>query len=308
MSSGRYVRQAAAQNETFVVHIWRWIKKKIWHVFYGENEWQHLCHPSINVDEEKRIVRFRTELALSPVMVETCNVVFHLKPFPMDRTLHEVAMNAKLDEKDTMLMANVRSCLHCCNFVNKVYEHVYTLKNEGYSSLKQEHEEMLEQLWTNLKPDVRRIGGRITKEWGEIGFQGTDPMSDFRSMGVFSLVQLIYFTKTYKVEAQRALEESNHPTRWYPFAVTGINVTAFMIELIDEHLLDIKLYRFATNGHNDDFTAALTQLHDIYATIFTRFNKMWIDKNPRDVMAFPSIFQSLKDDIRHELKLKSFAY
>ena len=28
-------------------------------------------------------------------------------------------------------------------------------------------------------------------------------MSDFRSMGVFSLVQLNYFTKTYRVEAQR---------------------------------------------------------------------------------------------------------
>jgi heterodisulfide reductase subunit C len=70
------------------------------------------------------------------------------------------------------LMHNVRSCLQRCNFVNKVYSHVYALKNEAYSSANQKHEEMLEQLWTNLKPEVRREGGRITKEWGEIGFQG----------------------------------------------------------------------------------------------------------------------------------------
>lgn len=31
---------------------------------------------------------------------------------------------------------------------------------------------MLEELWTNLKPQTRRAHGRITKEWGEIGFQG----------------------------------------------------------------------------------------------------------------------------------------
>jgi hypothetical protein len=129
-----------------------------------------------------------------------------------------------------------------------------------------------------------------------------------------------------------ALEESNHPTRWYPFAVTGINVTAFLIDLIDERLLDIKLYRLAANDKDDDVEAGLKQLHDVYgalarpeevdaapssdhfhalpptATIFTRFNKLWVDTNPRDVMAFPTIFQALKDDVRLELTRKSFRY
>lgn len=108
-------------------------------------------------------------------------------------------------------------------------------------------------------------------------------------MGVFSLIQLNHFTKDYKVEAQRwalplcwcvrrscayiilcdvsvvsALEESNHPTRWYPFAVTGINVTAFMIELIDERLLDIKLYRHGAGGENNSVNVGLKELHDVY--------------------------------------------
>ncbi|KAE8882011.1 hypothetical protein PF005_g7536 [Phytophthora fragariae] len=309
MSAGPRVRRAAAANETVVVRIWRWVKITIWHVFYGQNEWQRLCSPTgAGVDEEERIVRFRTELALSNKMVQTCNVVFDNEPFPMDATLHDVATRAKLDERDATLMANVRSCLQRFNFVNTVYSRVHALKNEAYSSSRHEHEEMLEQLWKNLKPDVRREGGRITKEWGEIGFQGTDPMSDFRGMGVFSLIQLNHFTKDYKIEAQRALEESNHPTRWYPFAVTGINVTAFMIELIDERLLDIKLYRHAAGDKDDNVNVGLKQLHDVYATIFTRFNKLWVDTNPRDVMAFPTIFQSLKDDIRLELTRKSFSY
>ncbi|OWZ18005.1 hypothetical protein PHMEG_0007977 [Phytophthora megakarya] len=298
--SGPRVRHAAAAHETFVVRIWRWVKITIWHVFYGQNEWQRLCSPGADVDEEERVVRFRTELALSSKMVQTCNVVFDNEPFPVEATLHDVATRAKLDEKDATLMNNVRSCLLRCNFVNKVYARVHALKNEGYSSANPEHEEMLEQLWTNLKPGVRREGGRITKD--EIG---TDPMSDFRGMGLFSLIQLNYFTKGYKVEAQRALEESNHPTRWYPFAVTGINVTAFMIELIDGRLLDIELYRFGRRLNGNDVDSGLQQLHDVYATIFTRFNKLWVDTNPRDVMAFPTIFQSLKDDIRRELTQKA---
>uniref|UniRef100_M4BY67 ELMO domain-containing protein n=1 Tax=Hyaloperonospora arabidopsidis (strain Emoy2) TaxID=559515 RepID=M4BY67_HYAAE len=240
MSAGLRVRHAAAARETVVVRIWRWIKITVWRVFYGQNEWQRLFQPA-EVDEDERIVRFRTELGLSDTMAQTCDVVFAMKPFPMDETLRDVATRAQLDEKDVTI--------------------------------------------------------------------GTDPMSDFRGMGIFSLVQLNYFTKNYKVEAQRALEESNHPTRWYPFAVTGINVTAFLIELIDERLLDVKLYRLAANGKDDeDLNAGLTQLHDVYATIFTRFNKLWVDTNPRDVMAFPCLFQGLKNVIRAELMLASFRF
>ncbi|KAI9921347.1 hypothetical protein PsorP6_002571 [Peronosclerospora sorghi] len=276
MSWGTRVRYAATASETLVVRIWRW----------------RLCS-RMDVDKEERIVRFRTEMALSPDMVQLCNVVFDSDPFPMDATLHDVAVKAKLDETDATLMANVRSGLQRCNFVKKVYARVYALKNER---------KMIEQLWTNLKPDVRRKGGRITKELGEIGFQGysclvyltfnmqviisilcnagTDTMSDFRSMGIFSLVQLNYFSKQRKSEALSALVESNHPVRWYPFAVTGINVTAFFMEL----------YPFVAKGNDNDVNAGVVQLHDVYATIFTRFNNLWVSSNPRNVMAFPSIF------------------
>lgn len=41
---------------------------------------------------------------------------------------------------------------------------------------------MLEALWAALKPGVSRQGGRVTSEWGEIGFQGKDPATDFRYM------------------------------------------------------------------------------------------------------------------------------
>ena len=38
------------------------------------------------------------------------------------------------------------------------------------------------QLWALLRPEVRRAG-RQTMQWGELGFQGADPATDFRAMG-----------------------------------------------------------------------------------------------------------------------------
>ncbi|GLD93665.1 hypothetical protein PINS_up002270 [Pythium insidiosum] len=312
MTSAAHVRRQAAASESFFSQVWRWIKITLWRVLLGQSELERICKPAAGtVDEVQRTTRFRTSLALSGTLVTTCNVVFDFESFDTDVVAKGLIHDARINDNNLNVVQNLRSCLQRCNYVNQVYMRLLALKDEAYSSSNPRHEAMLEELWSNLKPDVRRTGGRITKEWGEIGFQGTDPMSDFRGMGILSLVQLLYFTSKYPVEAQAALVESNHPTRWYPFSVTGINVTGFIVDLIRERLLDVKIYRFAPlHGGSRDETIVdgADGIHEIYCDIFTRFNKLWVDSNPRDVMAFPTIFQSLKDTIRHELLARSFQY
>lgn len=46
------------------------------------------------------------------------------------------------------------------------------------------------QLWKELRPDTP-LNGRISKQWCEIGFQGSDPKTDFRGMGLLGLHNLL---------------------------------------------------------------------------------------------------------------------
>lgn len=46
------------------------------------------------------------------------------------------------------------------------------------------------QLWELLMPTIK-LESRITKQWGDIGFQGDDPKTDFRGMGMLGLVNLV---------------------------------------------------------------------------------------------------------------------
>jgi len=48
----------------------------------------------------------------------------------------------------------------------------------------------LVQLWNNLQPNVTLIG-RISPQWTDIGFQGSDPATDFRGMGLLGLLDLL---------------------------------------------------------------------------------------------------------------------
>ena len=49
-------------------------------------------------------------------------------------------------------------------------------------------------------------------DWTLIGFQGLDPITDFRGGGLLSLVQLIYFAEANHENIKTINERANHPT------------------------------------------------------------------------------------------------
>lgn len=115
---------------------------------------------------------------------------------------------------------NLRQCLLQINGYNNLFEAVEELRKEVFDSENEEHENMLLkvmdlqsdiipdydlsfssdcfvcllallQLWDLLMPS-EKLESRITKQWGNIGFQGDDPKTDFRGMGMLGLSNLLY--------------------------------------------------------------------------------------------------------------------
>ena len=101
-------------------------------------------------------------------------------------------------------------------------------------------------MWNNLSPNVP-LSKRKCKDWSKIGFQGEDPATDFRSMGILGLLNLIYFSKHKNV--QQVLKDSNSEF-WYPFAVCGINVSSKILEMLKTYKLNSKFYN-STDYLND---------------------------------------------------------
>lgn len=70
---------------------------------------------------------------------------------------------------------NLKLSLEMLFFVRVLKERAATRRALAMNRDVAEHEAALEVLWSSLRPGVRRQGGKITEEWGEIGFQGKDP-------------------------------------------------------------------------------------------------------------------------------------
>jgi len=102
--------------------------------------------------------------------------------------------------------------------------------SEVYNNTDENHEKLLMRLWDLSFPE-EELESRISKKWQKLGFQGTDPSSDFRGAGIFGLFNLVYFAENYPEKFHSMLKKTNE-LEGYPFAISGLNITNMLFNLL----------------------------------------------------------------------------
>lgn len=187
-------------------------------------------------------------------------------------------------------VCSLRTCLlQIYGYRQLIYE-VENLRKTAYSSDIITHEAKLLKLWSELQPN-NPLDDRISKQWGDIGFQGDDPKTDFRGMGLLGLENLLYFATEHNTAARHVLSHSQHPTYGYPFAITGINLTSMTYQLLITEKLKTHLFNTIFNK------ACIKDFHHAYCCIFYEFDKFWLKEKPQDVMEFNRIRDKFEDHL-----------
>jgi hypothetical protein len=137
----------------------------------------------------------------------------------------------------TLILSNLKLSLQGLRQSQLVIRELMRLKDLKFDWSNKQHYELLDQFWHAMLPNKTRTAPHQCPDWGEVGFQGHDPSTDFRGMGLLGLHQLTYFSTIFPSPSHDCLRSSHHPRRFYPFAATGINITAFVLELCTEHRL-----------------------------------------------------------------------
>lgn len=177
---------------------------------------------------------------------------------------------------------------------NLLFE-IESLRAISYDSENDDHERRLSELWRNLVPD-QELKKRIGKHWTQIGFQGEDPATDFRGMGLLGLENLLYFSSRYGDEARKVLLHSQHPKFGYPFACVGINLTSLAYKMT----MDGRLKKHFYNACPDFIY--IKDFHKAYCAIFQWFDKFWMDSKPRDIMEFRHYFEKFIESLVEKLE------
>uniref|UniRef100_K3X0I9 ELMO domain-containing protein n=1 Tax=Globisporangium ultimum (strain ATCC 200006 / CBS 805.95 / DAOM BR144) TaxID=431595 RepID=K3X0I9_GLOUD len=108
------------------------------------------------------------------------------------------------------------------------------------------YESLLERLWNAIyqdAPAMRKVSftgegsfskrpfERVSDGWIDIGFQGTNPDTDFRGGGLLALKCLVYAFEAFPqrmFEIVMSQKPSGGGKKWYPVCVAGINLTCMI--------------------------------------------------------------------------------
>ena len=111
----------------------------------------------------------------------------------------------------------------------------------------------------------------------DIGFQGKDPLTDFRGSGLLGLKHLWQFS-LYDLRAEEVYKVGTGEKTWFFYAATGINITGKVIQFIEESNCDEYFY-----DKNDEINLYnFTQF--LYNEFFVGFNNMWVENGYTDFM------------------------
>ncbi|OVA13759.1 Engulfment/cell motility [Macleaya cordata] len=165
-----------------------------------------------------------------------------------------------------------------------------------------EHQDALKQLWRLAYPD-RELPPLKSELWKEMGWQGSDPSTDFRGGGFISLENLIFFAKKYPESFQRLLhKKEGKRAEWeYPFAVAGINISFMLAQMLDLQSgkpTSVAGIRFVELLGEDEMA-----FDNLYCVAFRMMDAQWLAKRA-SYMEFNEVLKSTRTQLERELALE----
>nr|CAB3242141.1 ELMO domain-containing protein 2 [Phallusia mammillata] len=209
--------------------------------------------------------------------------IVEVEPENLDAAVEQI-MTIKQIVADTnpRFFTMLRTCLEQIHGYNKLFVEIEALRTEKYDCENEEHEKLLLKLWSLLQPD-EPLTCRVSKQWGNIGFQGDDPKTDFRGMGILGLLNLVYFAEHYPEHAAKSLLHSMHPKYGYSYAIASINITSMSYELMCSGLLRSHFFNTVQGRPTTE------HYHEAFCYLFYEFDKFWMKSEPENVMEFSRI-------------------
>jgi hypothetical protein len=101
-----------------------------------------------------------------------------------------------------------------------------------------------------------------------IGFQGTDPATDFRGAGMLGLSNLHKFSE--KDACKEVFKVATDPKTEYFFCSAGLFLTMLAFDLLKKRKIRYEYWVHDTEEQ------LLTNFQNVYEMLFREFNKFWL--------------------------------
>ncbi|XP_060707360.1 ELMO domain-containing protein 2 isoform X2 [Hemiscyllium ocellatum] len=266
----------------------KWILRKL----TGRCELQRICASTVQGAERTMKIEYSLKSSKNEVLKTSVDGSVE----NVENSIQDIMEIKKISiQKDPDFKINLQICLLQISGFKKLFADVEYLRKQPFESSNKQHEDMLLKLWQLMMPHVH-LKSRITKQWGDIGFQGEDPKTDFRGMGMLGLHNLVFFGEHYTKVARQTLSRSNHPKIGYSYAIVGINLTEMAYSMMKSGLLKSHFYNLVPGAPQ------LQHFHQFYCYLLYEFDQFWFKEGPSSIMEFNQYREQFHERVKRLLQ------
>jgi len=233
---------------------------------------------------------------------------------PTVRLNLDKAMEEKLLQEQVLQLAQHQKRLYLerVKMQKKVVEQLFAHSTETPTWDNPQHRQQMERVWSSMKPDTP-FPGTKHERWKELGYQGADPMTDFRGMGMLSVQCLDYWGCLYTKLCRSLIAQQDN--RSYPISTAMINVVAVVSEVLTltkrsptggfaHPLMQNPL--FSLFARSD--TIADGHLFEETACMLLALVDKWVVERGATYMQFPTVLADVKKKLRDTLELEPASF
>jgi len=179
------------------------------------------------------------------------------------------------------------------------------------------HERMLFEIFKALRPDLEKPKRKDKKLWGKLGFQGKDPVTDFRGMGILG-VEFLHYLGRKKVDLANFLfRRKRSEDAYYPLACSCINLLSLCLELLNfKNAYDIEEFHnqqplFRVFCSADSWADSINnpetnQLFEMVCYLIVKLDTAWVTSDA-SYMDYPVLLRAMKSRIEKQLEGEIFS-
>ncbi|CAF0877906.1 unnamed protein product [Adineta ricciae] len=232
--------------------------------------------------ELERIIANRT-LPFSSRVHQIENSVNFTLSNPLDAEIQQ----AKCDQKKSLVHDKVYVVIHKLDLYQKLVKQVESIRLTKVTATDEKHLELFEKIWSRLvtqADDDHEELQMISKRWTKIGFQGSNPLTDFRGMGLLGLQCIEYLSR----DRETCLTYINiRPPNDYSFAIGVINIVSWIVHLLEpDPFKNIHFHPLLT--HFSIYPCNLDEFFRLFLLVMQEWHRFWTGQNA-NIMQFEQL-------------------
>lgn len=243
------------------------------------------------------------------------NIFFHdAKTYLFETTENTVGKlpnsNENLSNRNSGLFSRFLNFFRSSIFANdfaefdRQCEQLMNLANYPCVMTDRIHTRILYTIYRRLTSSKEIFHSTTGPHWEEIGFQNTNPETDFRATGLFSVFCLLYFVDSmYLPLAKQIHQLSRHSPNDFPFCCVGINLSNMILKNLQQSStrknlrksIELKSTKYLPESTATDLVGR------IFTALFLSFYLKW-DRNHCTIADTGKIFKELEEMLNHQPK------